>query len=132
MSRKGNKKKQKGDENSIGIYELLDGGKFSLPIFVATDLNQVPMVKVTYADVCSLVVQMDNLKSSIDDMRVQLSQFVTMKTGNEYKEKAMSKVHEEQNMKKKDETTVKKIAIKRKYQPMLSRSGMIQSQDGLR
>ena len=73
------------------------------------------MVKVTYADVCSLVVQMDNLKSSIDDMRVQLSQFVTMKTGNEYKEKAMSKVHEEQNMKKKDETTVKKIAIKRKY-----------------
>ena len=67
-------------------------------------------MKATDADVCSLVVQMDKLKSSIDDMHVQLSQVVTMKTGSEYKEKAMSKVHEEQNMKKKDKANVKKIA----------------------
>ena len=94
ISRQGDKKKQKDTKYLIGIYELLDRGTISLSMFAAADLNKVPTVKAKDADVCSLVVQMDKLKSSIDDMRVQLSQVVTMKTGNEYKDKAMSKVHE--------------------------------------
>ena len=70
ISRQGDKKKQKDSGDLIGIYELLDMEKCSMAIFFAADLNKVPTVKVKDADVCSLVVQKDKLKSLIGDTRV--------------------------------------------------------------
>jgi hypothetical protein len=106
VGRQGEKKKQKETEDLINMYELLDREKCSLPIFVAADLNKLPTVRATDADVCSLVVQMDKLKSSIDDMRIQLNQVINVKTVSENKKKEAPRTEEPSKIKKSEENYV--------------------------
>lgn len=52
------------------IYELLDKEKFCLLKLVAVNTNNLPSIK---ADVCALILKMEELKNIVDELKKQVN-----------------------------------------------------------
>jgi hypothetical protein len=71
--RQGDNKKKKECEDLLSLVELIDREKCAVPTFVAADLNKVPIVKASEADVCVLMFKLEELTGVVDQLRRQVS-----------------------------------------------------------
>ena len=72
IARQGDNKKTKEVENLIAIYEYLNRKRCVLSIYVAADLNKIPIVRAADADVCTIMMQMMKIQEDIEQMRSQI------------------------------------------------------------
>jgi hypothetical protein len=74
--RQGDGRKKRECDDLINMYELLDKSKCDLPKFVATDLNNIPNLKASEADVCVLMTKVSELTEGFEQMRKQVANLV--------------------------------------------------------
>ena len=72
--RQGDGKKKKECEDLLELFDTLDKAKCELPKFVAADLNNVPCIKAAEADVRVLIVKMERMQDTIEEMRTQMKE----------------------------------------------------------
>jgi hypothetical protein len=70
--RQGDGRKKRECEDLLSMYEILDKSENELPKLVAEDLNKIPSIKASDADMCVLASKMSDLTDVVEQLRLQV------------------------------------------------------------